>query len=62
MIKEISIECLLTTEDVADLLRIEPVTVRRLVARGAMMHEQARAILLGIGIYKAMMDIDSYDG
>ena len=32
--KEISIERLLTTEEVAELLRIEPVTVRRLIMRG----------------------------
>jgi excisionase family DNA binding protein len=34
IIKESSMERLLTTEEVADLLRIEPVTVRRLIMRG----------------------------
>src|SRR3989442_3054492 len=34
IIKEASMERLLTTEEVAELLRIEPVTVRRLVMRG----------------------------
>jgi ATP-dependent Clp protease ATP-binding subunit ClpC len=34
MTKEISVERLLTTEEVAELLRIEPVTVRRLIGRG----------------------------
>lgn len=34
MTKEISVERLFTTEEVAELLRIEPVTVRRLVGRG----------------------------
>src|SRR3981081_52793 len=34
VIKEASMERLLTTEEVAELLRIEPVTVRRLVTRG----------------------------
>jgi excisionase family DNA binding protein len=33
-IKEVSMERLLTTEEVAELLRIDPVTVRRLVTRG----------------------------
>jgi excisionase family DNA binding protein len=32
--KEISVERLLTTEEVAELLRIDPVTVRRLIGRG----------------------------
>jgi excisionase family DNA binding protein len=32
--EEVSMERLLTTEEVAELLRIEPVTVRRLVTRG----------------------------
>lgn len=32
--KEIFVERLITTEEVADLLRIEPVTVRRLIMRG----------------------------
>jgi excisionase family DNA binding protein len=34
MMKEISVERLLTTEEVAELLRIDPVTVRRLIGRG----------------------------
>jgi excisionase family DNA binding protein len=34
IIKETSMERLLTTEEVAELLRIDPVTVRRLVTRG----------------------------
>jgi excisionase family DNA binding protein len=34
IIEEASMERLLTTEEVAELLRIEPVTVRRLVTRG----------------------------
>src|SRR5216683_5673049 len=34
IIKEVSMERLLTTEEVAELLRIDPVTVRRLVTRG----------------------------
>src|SRR5215469_12673453 len=34
MPEEMRMERLLTTEDVADLLRLDPVTVRRLVARG----------------------------
>jgi excisionase family DNA binding protein len=34
MSEEMRMERLLTTEDVADLLRLDPVTVRRLVARG----------------------------
>src|SRR5258708_16707739 len=33
-IKEVSMERLLTTEEVAELLRIDPVTVRRLIMRG----------------------------
>jgi excisionase family DNA binding protein len=32
--KELSVERLLTTEEVAEMLRIDPVTVRRLVGRG----------------------------
>src|SRR5438876_4704992 len=34
MTKELSVERLLTTEEVAELLRIDPVTVRRLIGRG----------------------------
>src|SRR2546427_5987562 len=34
IIEETSMERLLTTEEVAELLRIDPVTVRRLVTRG----------------------------
>jgi excisionase family DNA binding protein len=34
MIEEISVKRLLTTEEVAELLRIDPVTVRRLIGRG----------------------------
>src|SRR3984893_4221512 len=34
VIEEVLVERLLTTEEVAELLRIEPVTVRRLVTRG----------------------------
>src|SRR3989442_411849 len=37
IIKEASMERLSTTEEVAELLRIEPVTVRRLVMRGELM-------------------------
>jgi excisionase family DNA binding protein len=34
MTRELSVERLLTTEEVAELLRIDPVTVRRLIGRG----------------------------
>lgn len=34
MMEDISLERLLTTEEVAELLRIDPVTVRRLIGRG----------------------------
>src|SRR5437588_12584336 len=34
IIEEVFMERLLTTEEVAELLRIDPVTVRRLVTRG----------------------------